>query len=200
VRFPSGAFFSLGGSSEARAAAISDLATQAALGALGVIGLLALAAGHWRNLLLLLGSAPLALVGGVLSASAVSVLTGHEASLTLGSLVGFVTLFGITLRNAIMIVSHYRHLVETEGRAWNAETALEGAADRLVPVLMTAGVTALALLPVAVRWREAGGELDGPMAIVILGGLATSTAANLLALPWLALRFGRFAPRDDASA
>ena len=200
VRFPSGAFFSLGGASEARAAAISDLVTQAGLGALGVIGLLALAAGHWRNLLLLLGSAPLALVGGVLSATAVSVLTGHEASLTLGSLVGFVTLFGITLRNAIMIVSHYRHLVEIEGRAWNAETALEGAADRLVPVLMTAGVTALALLPVAVRWREAGGELDGPMAIVILGGLATSTVANLLALPWLALRFGRFAPRDDASA
>jgi Cu/Ag efflux pump CusA len=123
---------------------------------------------------------------------AISALAGHEASLTLGSLVGFVTLFGVTLRNSIMIVSHYRRLVEVEGRDWNQETALDGATDRVVPVLMTAAVTALALLPVAMRWREAGGELDGPMAIVILGGLATSTAANLVALPWLALRFGRF--------
>jgi Cu/Ag efflux pump CusA len=136
----------------------------------------------------------------VLAAAGVAVLTGHEASLTLGSLVGFVTLFGITLRNAIMILSHYRHLVEREGRPWNAETALAGAADRVVPVLMTASVTALALMPVAIRWREAGGELDGPMAIVILGGLATSTAANLLALPWLALRFGRFEARAHGEA
>ncbi|HEY8121069.1 MAG TPA: efflux RND transporter permease subunit, partial [Myxococcota bacterium] len=200
VRFPNGAFFTIGGASEARAGAVTDLAAQAALGALGVTLLLALAAGHWRNLLLLIASAPLAWVGGVLSATLVAVLSGHEASLTLGSLVGFVTLFGITLRNAIMILSHYRQLVEIEGQPWNAETALRGAADRVVPVLMTAGVTALALLPVALRWREAGGELDGPMAIVILGGLATSTAANLLALPWLALRFGRFAPANGRDA
>jgi CzcA family heavy metal efflux pump len=197
VRFPSGAFFTVGGTSQARASAVGDLATQSLLGALGVIGLLALAAGHWRNLLLLLGCAPLAWVGGVLAAAGVAVATGHEASLTLGSLVGFVTLFGITLRNAIMILSHYRHLVEVEGREWNAETAVAGAADRVVPVLMTASVTALALLPVAVRWREAGGELDGPMAIVILGGLATSTAVSLLALPWLALRFGSFRATGD---
>jgi CzcA family heavy metal efflux pump len=192
VALPNGAFFSIGGTSEARASAVSDLAGQAALGLLGVAGLLAFAAGHWRNLLLLLGGAPFAWAGGLLAAVAISALAGHEASLTLGSLVGFVTLFGVTLRNSIMIVSHYRRLVEVEGRDWNQETALDGATDRVVPVLMTAAVTALALLPVAMRWREAGGELDGPMAIVILGGLATSTAANLVALPWLALRFGSF--------
>jgi CzcA family heavy metal efflux pump len=200
VRFERGTFFSLGGASEARRAAVTDLATQAAFGALGVIGLLSLAAGHWRNLLLLLAGAPLAWAGGLLAAAAVSTLAGQEASLTLGSLVGLVTLFGVTLRNAIMIVSHYRRLVEVEGRPWDAETALLGAADRVLPVLMTAGVTALALLPVALRWREAGGELGGPMAIVILGGLVTSTAANLLALPWLALRFGNFRAPADGKA
>ncbi len=99
-----------------------------------------------------------------------------------------------------MILSHYRQLVEVDGHAWSEETVLSGAADRLVPVLMTAGVTALALLPVAFRWRQAGGELDGPMAIVILGGLATSTAANLLGLPWLALRFARFGRNESGSA
>jgi len=192
VAFPPGAFFALGGASEAREAALRDLRAQAALGALGVIGLLALAAGHWRNVLLLLVGAPFAAAGGLLAAAAVAVLAGVGASLTLGAWVGFVTLFGVTLRNAIMIVSHYRHLVEREGRAWNEQTALEGAGDRLVPVLMTAGVTALALLPVALRWRDAGGEIDGPMAIVILGGLVASTAVNLIALPWLALRFGVF--------
>ncbi len=192
VAFPGGAFFTLGGAAESRTAAVADLATQAALGGLGVLGLLALAAGNARNLALLCASAPAAWIGGVLAAAGVATATGREASLSLGSLVGFVTLFGVTLRNAIMILSHYRHLVEVEGRPWNRETALDGATDRVAPVLMTASVTALALLPVAVRWREAGGELGGPMAIVILGGLATSTATNLLALPWLALRFGRF--------
>jgi Cu/Ag efflux pump CusA len=85
--------------------------------------------------------------------------------------------------------------VQEEGREWNLETALDGACDRVIPVLMTAGVTGLALLPVALHSHQAGGEIDGPMAVVILGGLVTSTLLNLLLLPWLTLRFGRFAPR-----
>jgi Cu/Ag efflux pump CusA len=198
VSLPIGTFLAFGGTAEARAGAVSDLTEQALLGALGVIGLLAFAAGHWRNLLLLLFGAPFAWIGGVLAATGVAAAGGQETALTLGSLVGLVTLFGITLRNAIMIISHYRQLVEREGREWDEQTAIDGAADRVVPVLMTAAVTALALLPVAIRWREAGGELDGPMAIVILGGLVTSTLANLLALPWLALRFARFAPQSGA--
>jgi len=194
VPLPAGSYFTIGGASEARAAAVRDLALEGAAGVLGVLLLLSLAAGHWRNLGLLVVNAPLALVGGVLSTALVALLEGRPASLSLGSLVGFVTLLGVTVRNAIMIVSHYRHLVQNEGRTWNQETALDGACDRVVPVLMTAGVTALALLPVALRSHQAGGEIDGPMAVVILGGLLTSTVLNLLVLPWLALRFGHFEP------
>jgi Cu/Ag efflux pump CusA len=110
----------------------------------------------------------------------------------LGSLVGFVTLFGITLRNSIMLISHYEHLVEVEGRSWGLETALQGASERLAPILMTALVTGLGLLPLAIGSGDPGREIEGPMAIVILGGLVTSTLLNLLVLPTLALHYGRF--------
>jgi ABC-type Fe3+ transport system permease subunit len=147
---------------------------------------------------------PLAAAGGVLGVLVAALLRGVPAVLSLGSLVGFVTVLGITTRNAIMMVSHYRHLVEEEGRAWDAETARRGATDRVVPILMTALVTALGLLPVALAADRPGGELDGPMAVVILGGLVSSTALNLLLLPALCLRFGRFEPaaseRSAASA
>jgi Cu/Ag efflux pump CusA len=106
--------------------------------------------------------------------------------------VGFVTLFGVTTRNAIMLLSHCEHLVAEDGLPWNLTTATRAASERLVPILMTATVTALGLLPLALKSGEAGCEIEGPMALVILGGLATSTALNLLVLPTLALRFGRF--------
>ena len=115
-----------------------------------------------------------------------------SSGLTLGSLVGFVTLFGITMRNSIMLISHYEHLVQSEGASWNLDTALRGAGERLVPILMTALVTGLGLLPLAIGSGEAGREIEGPMAIVILGGLLTSTVLNLLVLPTLSLRFGKF--------
>jgi Cu/Ag efflux pump CusA len=107
-------------------------------------------------------------------------------------MVGFVTLFGITLRNSIMLISHYEHLVDVEGMVWSYQTAMRGASERLAPILMTALVTALGLLPLAIGSGNAGQEIEGPLAIVILGGLITSTALNLLVLPTLALRFGRF--------
>jgi Cu/Ag efflux pump CusA len=91
-----------------------------------------------------------------------------------------------------MLVAHYRHLVLREGHAWNMETATLGASERLAPILMTALVTGLGLLPLAVQSGEPGYEIEGPMAVVILGGLFTSTVLNLLVLPALALRFGRF--------
>ena len=118
-------------------------------------------------------------------------------NLSLGSLVGFVTLFGITLRNSIMLVSHYSHLVNEEGLTWGPEAARRGSAERLVPIMMTAVVTALGLLPLALASGAAGNEIEGPMAIVILGGLVTSTALNLLVLPTLALHFGHFEKRID---
>jgi Cu/Ag efflux pump CusA len=114
------------------------------------------------------------------------------STLSLGGLIGFVTLFGITLRNSIMMISHYEHLVSEEGMTWGPETALRGAIERLTPILMTATVTGLGLLPLALGSGNSGREIEGPMAIVILGGLITSTALNLLVLPTLALRYGRF--------
>ncbi len=114
-----------------------------------------------------------------------------------GALIGFVTLFGITLRNSIMMVSHYEHLVTVEGLTWGPEAAERGARERLAPILMTALVTALGLLPLAIGSEAPGREIEGPMAIVILGGLFTSTALNLLVLPALALRYGRFEKQPE---
>jgi len=144
--------------------------------------------GNNRNLLLIVLNLPFALVGGALAV----LVTG--GNLSLGSLVGFVTLFGITLRNSIMLISHYEHLVEVEGMSWGLDTALRGASERLAPILMTALVTGLGLLPLAVGSGDPGREIEGPMAVVILGGLATSTILNLLVLPTLTLRYGRFKP------
>lgn len=90
------------------------------------------------------------------------------------------------------MISHYEHLVGAEEMDWGLETALRGASERLAPILMTALVTGLGLLPLAIGSGDPGREIEGPMAIVILGGLITSTALNLLVLPSLALRYGRF--------
>jgi Cu/Ag efflux pump CusA len=126
------------------------------------------------------------MVGGIVAVF----LTG--GTLSLGSLVGFVTLFGISTRNAVMLIAHYQHLVAVEGAPWNLETAKRGAAERLGPILMTAIVTGIALLPLAVGSGDPGREIEGPLAVVILGGLVTSTLLSLFVLPTLALRFGRF--------
>jgi Cu/Ag efflux pump CusA len=99
-----------------------------------------------------------------------------------------------------MMISHFHHLVSVEGAAWGEATAIRGASERLAPVLMTALVTALGLLPLALGSGAAGSEIEGPMAIVILGGLLTSTTLNLLILPTLALRFGRFQPEKEHEA
>jgi Cu/Ag efflux pump CusA len=96
-----------------------------------------------------------------------------------------------------MLISHYEHLVGVEGMDWGLETALRGASERLAPILMTALVTGLGLLPLAMGSGDPGREIEGPMAIVILGGLMTSTLLNLLVLPTLALRYGRFDPHPE---
>ncbi|WP_132255252.1 efflux RND transporter permease subunit [Methylobacterium segetis] len=186
VRLPQGVYVSFAGSAEAQARARRDLLTYSGLAGLGIVLLLAVITGSLRNLVLVLVNLPFAFVGGVFAVA----LTGSV--LSLGSIVGFVTLFGISLRNTIMMISHYEHLVSVEGRAWDGKTAIEGAADRLVPILMTSLVTGLGLLPLALGAGEPGREIEGPMAIVILGGLVTSTLLNLLILPTLALRYGRF--------
>ncbi|MHB8390406.1 MAG: efflux RND transporter permease subunit [Acidobacteriaceae bacterium] len=174
------------GTAAAQAQSRHDLIVHSALAVLGVVLLLSVVLMNWRNLLLVLVNIPFALVGGVLAVFA------GGGMLSLGAMVGFVTLFGITLRNSIMLISHYEHLVEVEGMEWGHQTAIRGASERLAPILMTALVTALGLLPLAIGSSSPGQEIEGPLAIVILGGLITSTALNLLVLPTLALRFGRF--------
>jgi Cu/Ag efflux pump CusA len=197
VELPRGYYYTVSGTASARAEAQHELLFRAGLGASGVVLLLSWVAYRGRNLALLLLNLPLALLGGVLSVAGAALLRGEAPTLSLGGLVGFVTLFGVTTRNAIMMMSQFQRLVE-EGKAWTPQTAIRGASDRLVPILMTALVTGLGLLPVALFADRPGGEIDGPMATVILGGLVTSTALNLLVLPLLCIHFGRFEPRAAA--
>ena len=186
VRFPSGVYAVYSGAAEAQAVAQREILLTSLVAGVGIILLLAIAFHNFRNLVLVLANLPFALAGGVLA------IFFSGGWLTLGSLVGLVTLFGISTRNSIMMVSHFEHLVTAEGHSWGLETALQGASERLVPILMTALVAGLGLLPIAIGSGDPGREVEGPMAIVILGGLATSTVLNLLVLPTLALRFGRF--------
>ncbi len=194
VSFPAGVYPVFGGSGLAQSSARQELLLHSAMAGIGIVLLLSIVFGNTRNLILVLVNMPFALIGGVLAVFA----TG--GSLSLGSLVGFVTLFGLTTRNSIMMISHFEHLVQKEGMTWGLEAALRGATERLPPILMTALVTALGLLPLALGSGEAGREIEGPMATVILGGLLTSTVLNLLLLPTLALRYGKFgAPAPDES-
>jgi Cu/Ag efflux pump CusA len=194
ITFPEGTYAVVGGASEAREAAVRDILAMSTIAGVGILLLLFVAFRTIRNTLLVLANLPFACVGGVLAAF----VTG--GSLSVGSLVGFVTLFGITTRNSIMMVSHFEHLVAHEGETWGLAAAIRGASERLTPVLMTALVTALGLLPLAIGSGQPGKEIEGPMAIVILGGLVTSTALNLLVLPTLAVRYGRFTRTADELA
>jgi CzcA family heavy metal efflux pump len=198
VKLPRGVYLDYGGAAEAQRTATRQLLLHAGIAGVGIVLLLSIVLGNWRNVALVLANLPFALVGGVLAVSSIAWFgDAGEGALNMGSLVGFVTLFGITTRNAIMLISHYDHLVRIEGRMWSLTTAIQGASERLVPILMTALVTGLGLLPLALGSGEAGREIEGPMAIVILGGLVTSTALNLLILPTLAARYWR--PRLDAN-
>jgi Cu/Ag efflux pump CusA len=127
----------------------------------------------------------MALVGGVLAVKL------GDGVLSLGSLVGFLTVFGIAARNGILMISHFQHLERHEGEPFGPELVLRGAKERLAPILMTACATGLALVPLAVAGSLPGHEIEHPMAIVILGGLVTATLLNLFVLPSLYLRFGK---------
>jgi CzcA family heavy metal efflux pump len=194
VKLPVGSYVEFTGAAEAQARSTHDLIVHSLLAGIALILLLSLVMGSTRNLLLVLVNLPFALVGGILAVFA------GGGWLSIGSMVGFVTLFGITLRNSIMMLSHYEHLVTDEGMVWGPEAAIRGASERLSPILMTALVTALGLLPLAIGSGDPGREIEGPMAMVILGGLVTSTALNLLVLPGLALRYARFKNSDSVTS
>jgi len=185
VRLPAGVYYEFGGAAEAARSATRQLLLNSGFAALCILLLLAATFRSARAVLLILINAPFALLGGVIAVALTS------ASLSLGALVGFVTLFGISARNAIMLVAHYDHLQQQEGKQWSWQLSLRGARERTTPILMTALVTALGLLPLALSSGEAGREIEGPMAVVILGGLISSTLLNLWVLPIIAARYLR---------
>ncbi len=190
---PGGLYLQFSGEAQAQRQSRRDLLTNSLFAGVGVVLLLSIVTRNRRNLLLVLATLPFAVIGGALAVFASGGL------LSLGAMVGFVTLSGISLRNSILMVSHYEYLVAVERRPWSLETAVTGAADRLTPILMTSLVTALGVLPLALAMNQPGREIEGPMAAVILGGLLSSMALNLLVLPILALRRGRFEPSRESA-
>jgi CzcA family heavy metal efflux pump len=186
LKLNEGNYYEITGSAQENMQARNELITQSLLAGGAVLLLLYIAFGSFTNLCLTVLNLPFALIGGVLAAS----FTGGWISI--GSLVGFVTLFGITLRNTIMLISHYQFLINEENCIWNTETCIRGAKERLPSILMTALVAGLALTPIAFGSDQPGKEIEGPMAMIIIGGLFTSTILNLLILPTILLNYGSF--------
>jgi Cu/Ag efflux pump CusA len=158
-----------------------------ALTALAIIGILVLLYTDFQSVrlvTLVFLTLPFALIGGVIGAFA------GGGVLSLGSLVGFVTVLGIAARNGIMLISHYRYLEDEEKMPFGIPLVIRGAEERLSPILMTALTTALALLPIVFGGFQPGYEIEYPMALVIVWGLITSTVLNLFLLPVLYAKYG----------
>lgn len=185
VEMPPGFHAQILGEFQERQAATRTLLTLA-IGALAVIYLLLqVAFGSWRLATLVILTLPIALVGGVFAAF----LGGGV--LSLGSIVGFLTVMGIAARNGILLINHCQHLEKYEGMKFGPELVLRGAGERLSPILMTTLATGLALVPLVVLGAIPGHEIEHPMALVILGGLVTSTLLNLFVVPSLYLKFAK---------
>ena len=184
-----GYHFEFAGEFAAKAEAQQRMLWLSAASLLGILLLLYLDFQNLKLSLLIMLSVPLACVGGVASV----LLSGGD--LSLGSLVGFVTVFGIAVRNGILLVSNYQHL-QQHGKPFSTELILAGSVERLAPILMTAGTTALAIIPLVVAGNLPGHEIEHPMAVVIMGGLVSSTLLTLFVLPAVYLRFGKPEPDD----
>ena len=185
MKFPPAVHAEVLGESTELNAAQDRLYTFGIGAAIAIFLLLQAAFGSLRLAALTFLLLPMALVGGVLA-----VWLG-DGVLSLGSLVGFLTIFGIAARNGILMISHFQHLERAEGVPFGPALVLRGAKERLAPIMMTALATGLALVPLAVAGSLPGHEIEHPMAIVILGGLVTSTLLNLFVLPSLYLRFAK---------
>ncbi len=184
LTLPAGHHFQLGGEFESEAAASRTILALSLVALVGMAVLLLMAFGSWRDAGLVMVNLPLALMGGAIAVAA------SGGILSVASLVGFITLFGIATRNGIMMITHYRHLLATEPVTIE-EAVVRGSLDRLIPILMTALTAALALIPIVLATGEPGNEIQAPMAVVILGGLTSSTLLNLLVIPPLFARYAR---------
>ena len=194
VTLPEGYYVEYGGQFESAGQATRTIGFLSLLSLAAVILLLYLEFHSLRQALLVMVNLPLALVGGVFAV----LLTGGV--LNVATLVGFITLFGIAVRNGVLMVSHYNHLLEREGEDLQG-AVVRGSMERLNPIMMTALTAGLALLPLALSGAEPGNEIQSPLAVVVLGGLLTSLALNMVVVPVLFLRWGRppeVARRDPA--
>ena len=181
---PRGYFVEFGGQFESEERATRTVTLLSIISLLAIALALYMEFSSFRQAALVMVNLPLALIGGIVSVF----LT--EGIISIASLVGFITLFGIAVRNGILMVSHYNHLIEKEGLSLSA-AVMQGSMERLSPILMTAMTTGLALIPLALAGDKPGSELESPMAIVILGGLVTATLLNLVVVPALYLKWGR---------
>ena len=184
VTLPAGYHIEYGGQFESAEAASRTLLFLGVAVTVGIFLLLFIAFRTARDALLVMLNLPLAMIGGVIGVFAAG------GVLSVASIIGFITLFGIATRNGVMMISHIHHLVEHEGVTDAAEAVKRGAEERLVPILMTALAAGLALVPLALAAGEPGSEIQAPMAVVILCGLLSSTLLNMIVVPALYLRFG----------
>jgi CzcA family heavy metal efflux pump len=181
---PSGTYVEIGGQAESEQKATRTISGLSVVAILAMFALLWSALRSTRDAALVMVNLPLSLIGGVV------IVAISGGVLSIASLVGFITLFGIATRNGILLVTHYHHLIHNEGTSV-VDAVVRGSEERLIPVLMTALGTALALVPIVLAAGEPGNEIQAPMASVILGGLASSTALVLVVLPVLYVRYGR---------
>src|SRR6266480_1858691 len=179
VALPAGVYLEYTGAAAAEQQTRNELILYSTF-AMALILVILFISFHWRiNSWLVLANLPFSLIGSVFAIA------------TTGVGISLVTVFGVSARNAILQLAHYEHLVEVDGAVWNAELVMRGANERLIPILMTAAVTALGLAPLAFGLHRPGQEIEGPMAVTVLGGLLSSTLLNLLVLPALAQRYVR---------
>ncbi|PKL89439.1 MAG: CusA/CzcA family heavy metal efflux RND transporter [Ignavibacteriae bacterium HGW-Ignavibacteriae-2] len=183
VSFPQGYFIEFGGQFESEQEATKIITLLSLVSVSAIFLILYLQFGNFKYSLFILVNLPLALIGGVWS------VYFTDGIISVASLVGFITLFGIATRNGILMIAHYKHLLE-EGVEFT-QAVIQGSIERLNPILMTAITAGLALVPLALGSGEPGKEIEAPMAIVILGGLFTSTALNMVVVPSLFHRFGK---------
>jgi len=185
IQLPDGMYIALEGQFKSQQDATRLIALFGALSLAGIVGFLYMQFRSWALVLQIMLNVPLALVGSVIAIY----LTDRQFSVA--TLIAFITLCGIASRNGIMMISHYIHLIRYEGETFTKEFVYRGAQERLVPVLMTAFTAALALVPLLLSKGEPGKEILYPVAVVIVGGLLSSTLLDLIVTPILFYRFGK---------